>query len=298
MNLDFVIVGAQKSGTTTLHNVMSKHPEISMPAAKEVPFFNSEGNSRTDIDAFLVDTFPIPLTKPFKVGKATPQYLPSKIAADQLAQNFPDCKVIAILRNPIERTYSHYRMCLRRERTELSFPDAVEFLLDPRNLEKARSTEHQLGENDFQYAVAYSEYGRQLQQYFQNFENEQMKVIFMSDLKAKPDEIFHDIFEFIGVESSWSSDSIGKQFHKGGTREVVNLKKIKSIPFFGPALKSVYRKLPDSFKWKVRELNVVAEEDSVFASYPEQVKILSEHFSQDFEVLKQYCDVPADWKST
>ena len=134
--LDFVIIGAQKSATTALFEHLREHPSIHMPLEKEVPFFTSEHCSTEAWQTFAGQHFGEEDDRLW--GKATPQYLCEPGCAPRIRALAPDVKLVAILRDPVERSWSHYRMGLRRGTEQRDFDDAVRDLLDPAALDEAR----------------------------------------------------------------------------------------------------------------------------------------------------------------
>jgi len=114
-----LIIGAQKAGTTSLFDILSQHPEISTSKMKEVHFADRNwwrGQS------WYKRCFP---KTPSITMEATPNYLFAPFAAERMMQVVPDARCIAILRNPIERAYSHYKYEYRRGGERYSFEDAL-----------------------------------------------------------------------------------------------------------------------------------------------------------------------------
>src|SRR5687768_5412221 len=110
MRLNFLVMGAQKSGTTALAYFLMQHPEIYMPPDKEVHFFDNDrlfrGRSAVDYRAYHNALNVPPGAR--MVGEATPIYMYWKPAPKRIKQYNPVTKMIFILRNPIDRAYSHY----------------------------------------------------------------------------------------------------------------------------------------------------------------------------------------------
>lgn len=114
---DFIIIGVQKGGTTSLYKYLELHSLICPSLTKEVHFFNDRYNKKPLIwyKAFM----PISLSKKQKVYEATPSYIFHPEVADRIYKRFPKIKILIILRNPIERAYSHYQMNIRGGRTSV-----------------------------------------------------------------------------------------------------------------------------------------------------------------------------------
>ena len=129
---DFLIIGAQKGGTTSLYLYLNEHPNIGGAVIKEVSFFDKNYHQGL---AWYRAQFPTPLRKLYTrdvrkqnyiVGEASPGYLIYPHAPERIAKILPRVKLIALLRNPVERAYSQYRHNVERGYEQLSFADAIE----------------------------------------------------------------------------------------------------------------------------------------------------------------------------
>ncbi|MDX1620818.1 MAG: sulfotransferase [Nitriliruptorales bacterium] len=121
---DFLIVGAQRAGTTSLFNYLSASPDIYPSAVKEIHFFdNNYAKGRLWYRSF----FPLGARSSTKrTGEATPYLLFHPSAPDRVEAVIPDVHVIVLLRNPVDRAYSHYWFTRRRGLEPLRFEEAIE----------------------------------------------------------------------------------------------------------------------------------------------------------------------------
>jgi hypothetical protein len=117
-NVDFLVIGAQKSGATSLFEYLQCHPELYLPPSKEVSFFVEASKFPRGHGADEDKLW----------GEVCPSYMGHTSAPANIYANRPDMKLVAILRNPIDRAYSHYRMTSRREVENRSFRWAIEDL--------------------------------------------------------------------------------------------------------------------------------------------------------------------------
>jgi Sulfotransferase domain len=196
---DFLILGAQKAGTTALYTYLRWHPQISGPSFKEVSFFDrhyAEGERWYRAH--------LPIRRRGIVGEASPSYLFHPLAPQRVAQTLPGARLVALLRNPVERTFSHYQHELALGREQLSFEDAL-----------AREHERMDGELDrmladaryFSYAwwnytyAARSRYAEQLERWFAAFPREQLLVLLTDDLAAESAGTYRRVLEFLGVDA-------------------------------------------------------------------------------------------------
>jgi hypothetical protein len=125
--VDFVICGTQKGGTSALDTYLRGHPEICMADRKEVHFFDNEeyfSNDKPDYSKYLSWFSP---NKSHKIlGEATPIYMYWNDSPKRIWEYNPNMKLIVILRNPIERAYSHWNMDRSRHADNLSFWETIQ----------------------------------------------------------------------------------------------------------------------------------------------------------------------------
>ena len=131
------------------------------------------------------------------VGEASTDYLYSDSALNALRSEFPNAKLVAILRNPAERAYSQYVQHVSQLREPCRrFWDAIE-------LEEERK------QSDWCHYWYYRNlgfYGRQLSRYFEAFDAEQIRVFLFEDLRSNPKALFRELFDFLGVDASFQPD--------------------------------------------------------------------------------------------
>lgn len=216
--LDFLIVGAQKCATTSLFEHLRSHPDISMPLQKEVPFFTSEACGESDWDEYAQRHFRNDGEK--LRGKATPQYLCDEHAPERIQALMPDVKIIAILRDPIDRTWSHYQMGRRRETEPRDFDAAINELLGEAELARGRGASaptHASGyESEGDFYVTWSEYGRMVKRYVDVFGPEQVLVLFSEDLRTDAAGTLDRLLEFIGLAPGYRPPTLEQVIHRGG----------------------------------------------------------------------------------
>lgn len=129
---DFVIVGAQKAGTTSLYKYLITHPQVVGASWKELHFFDIAYHRgvawyRSHFPRRrALETLADQLGRPVITGESSPYYLFHPHALRRLAEHVPDTKLIVLLRDPVTRAYSHYQHQVRRGREALSFEEAIE----------------------------------------------------------------------------------------------------------------------------------------------------------------------------
>lgn len=189
---DFLVIGAVKAGTTWVWNVLRDHPEVYVPEKKEIRFFNVNWHRGVE---WYADWFQGAGDR--VAGEVSPEYLIDREAARRIRETVPDVRLIVILRNPVDRAYSHVRMHCNRGS------------IDPTDIE-GRITDDVFIEPGL--------YGDKLSMYLDLFDRQQLQVVKYADLAARPTEIFGEIFEFLGVSPIGNLESINRSYNRGKKR--------------------------------------------------------------------------------
>ena len=191
--LDFVVAGAQKSGTTALHYFLSKHWQITLPRRQELHFFDDEEIFSRPVDYELLHRqFPRRTKSTTAVGEVTPSYLYWKPAMERIAEYNPQIKLVILLRNPIDRAFAHWNMQRFKGREPLDFMDALRE--EPRRIAKPLTLESRR----FAY-VDRGFYSTQLERVFQFFPRNQAKIVRFENFRARKQEVLDSIFDFLRV---------------------------------------------------------------------------------------------------
>src|SRR5256885_15938388 len=123
--LDFILAGAQKSGTTALHYFLEKHPNIAMGDQQEMHFFDNEEIFSGSVDYELLHKHFPPVTPSTIAGECTPMYIYWKPAIERIWKYNPKIKLLIILRNPADRAFAHWNMQRFKGREPDDFLDAI-----------------------------------------------------------------------------------------------------------------------------------------------------------------------------
>lgn len=296
--LDFLIIGAQKCATTTLFEHLRGHPRIAMPLEKEVPFFTAQEATAANWEAYAAEQFPQD-SDALLWGKATPQYMCDPGCAARIKALMPQVKLVAILRDPIARTWSHYKMGLRRDTESRSFEDVVPVLLDPEHGRAAADRGAPLHEEGYEsegdFYVSWSEYGRALTPFLDAFGPEQVLVLYAEDLQAKAEETLDTLLRFLELEPGYRPDTLGQVIHKGGSKKRIPhavRERLRSLkPLYG-----LWQLLPDQYRGRLRfryEQWNISKQEEVMELAPELEAALRNHFARDLaHLLKHTVNVP------
>ena len=207
---NFLIVGAAKSATSSLDRYIGQHPDVYIPPKKEAHYFSTpdfpprfEGpgddgmNTETirDRDKYLAL---FAGSEGYKaVGESSVFYLYYPRTAERIHADFPQTKIIMMLRNPVDRAFSAYMHLIRDGREQLSFEDSL-------------AAEEQRLRSGFEPMWFYRElglYAGQVERYLQVFGPKQVKVVLYDDFAMNPLGTVNEVFEFLGVNTTVSIDT-------------------------------------------------------------------------------------------
>lgn len=176
---EFLLGGARKCGTTSLHGILRTHPRVYMPPA-EIHFFSLpdyEAGRETGLRRYT-ELFAAAGPEQM-IGERSTTYLHDPAAASRIAEILPDAKLIFVLRDPVERAYSHYWHDLRRGRIVRRLPEL------------------ELGPNT--PIIRNSIYPRDLKRYFDLFPRAQIEIVLFEELVRNPQPVLARVFEFLGL---------------------------------------------------------------------------------------------------
>jgi hypothetical protein len=215
----FLIIGAARSGTTSLWNYLKQHPQIYGSPTKHTRFFALEGEGsnfrgpgprdvripwarntgarRVVADIQSYRALFRGVTNETAIGEASHSYLYTPTAPERIRHHLPGVNLIAVLRNPIERAYSHFCHLVQTGREPLT--DFTQALRE----EEARVRDGWWP--DFHY-TRLGFYHAQLKRYFDLFGRHQIRIYLYEDLDSRPIEMLQDIFRFLEVDDTFTPD--------------------------------------------------------------------------------------------
>jgi hypothetical protein len=195
---DFLILGAQKSGTTALYAYLRWHPEITGPAWKEVSYFDRHYRRG---ERWYRGHFPIRAGNRV-VGEASPGYVFHPLAPERVRATVPDARLIVLLRDPVDRALSHYHHEVALGREPLTFEDAI--AAEPQRTRGAE--ERLLREPDYfshpwwdHSYLARGRYAEQLERWLAVFPRQQLLVVASDELAAEPERAYAQVVGFLGA---------------------------------------------------------------------------------------------------
>lgn len=195
--VDFLIIGEMKCGTTTLWSLLAQHPQIFRPKEKELHFFGSYSyfgasgpNGVGDLSEYALH---FAGAAPGQLrGEATPNYLVDRLAPQRIAETAPGVRLVAVLRDPLARAWSHYWHVVRRGWEDLDFEDALD-------AEEARLASGDDAREKYSY-VTRGKYVQNLRRYEERFGRDAIHVVLLDDLKAERQSVVEAVWRHVGCE--------------------------------------------------------------------------------------------------
>jgi len=276
--IDFIGIGAQKSGTSWAYTCLYDHPQVCAPV-KEIHFFSrprwSEGREWYERHFVSCDNLK-------KRGEFSTSYLYSKETAERIHALYPDTKLIAILRNPIDRAYSQYRNAIKAG--EITESVTFETYL-----------------KDESSALEQGKYSEQLERYYALFKKEQVLVLIYEDIRKDPVAFMKHIYTFLGIDPTFVSSMVHDEINVARTPKHVFVDRVmhhvsealRKIGF--DKLVHLVRKsgIPDL----VRNINTKSASTSGHTKTFDR-EVLARHFKDDVEKLRFQIgrDMKAEWR--
>lgn len=302
----FLVVGAVKAGTTSLHEYLNQHSEIFMSPVKETNFFSDADmlfdkfnvDYKQDIDHNLDKYLDGPMDKKIHIahvrtwqqyqklfrdvkdqkaiGEISNSYLYCPNTASAIHAQLPDVKIVMILRNPIDRLFSQYLMNLKLGK--IITKDLLQEIQNDQNKkDKGWGVSH--------LYLEVGKYYSQVKKYFDMFSRNQVHVILYDDYKRDPAAVMQKLFAFIGVDAGFSLD-MSLKYNEAG------------VPRFGKlnywltqtGIYGLSKKLfPDSLKSRIKSL--IYTKDNIPVISADEKKWLINYYTEDVEKLEKLLGV-------
>lgn len=292
---NFVVIGAPKSGTTSLFFYMKQHKNVYLPVRKELHYFSypdlvkqAEGpgdrntlenlcSDRSAYEAHYAD-----VRDQTVVGDVSPSYLYFSQAADRIKNEIGDVKIMALLRNPLEKSFSQYSHLKRDGRETLSFYDAL-------------MKGEQRAEADWSDFWRYAEsslYTDKLKHYLSVFSEDRVKIMLYDDLVADPDKFMLEVFTFLGIDPSVKTDT-STIYNRSGKPKSKHIAEFFAKP---NSVKSLVKKIvPEQFRITVR-LKILDMNTAGKGTMDEpSKKYLKEYFAKDVDALESLLGRKTYW---
>ena len=193
---DFIIAGPQKCATTWLYESLSEHPDILLPGTDSIHYFDmhySRGEEwyRSHFD--LYDGEPM-------VGEETGSYIRDEMAPRRISRTVPDAKILFVLRNPVDRAFSHYWHEKSKNKISFNFDEVFE------------------NYDLFDDWVVPGLYNRHIERYLDHIPSKNLKLCFFDDLVDDDWAYLQDVYEFLGVDPTYQPRVLDSKVNEGERR--------------------------------------------------------------------------------
>jgi hypothetical protein len=244
----FIIIGVQKGGTSTLFDLLTKHPEVKTSVFKEVHYYDFA--YRKGIQWYK-SYFPF-FKKGFIYGEASPYYVFHPHVPKRIYDDNKDMKLILLLRDPISRAYSHYQMEKRKGRETLAtFEEAinreVERTQDALKAISQKETDYDFNHHVFTY-LSRGCYDEQIDNWLKYFKREQLLVIKSEDFFSNPVESLTKVHQFLGIEEIIPNNVTAKNQGKYVPINEETLQRLRN--YFKPHNERLSELLGEHFEWQ------------------------------------------------
>ena len=292
---NFLCIGAPKSGTTSLFEILKQHPEVGLSSFKEPHFFDTNANWEKGIDWYEENYFK-GLESKNAIGEFTPSYLGHSVCVSRINETLgSDVKFIVLLRNPIDRAYSHYLHTKRDEYETLSFLDSLR--KEQGRLEGYINNKDDVSFSRFSYKYS-SMYALQLKSYLHKFRKEQFCIVLFEDFVNHRQQVIIKILNFLDVDQNVELN-IDIRINPASKARSVHLKKFM-------AKKSIFRTLlklmVPSLEFRQRIRNKIHEKNNKDANKTSLTKderdfCYHHYFENDIKELEEMLNINLNtWK--
>ena len=241
----FFIIGAQRSGTTYLYQILDEHPSILMarPIRPEPKFFINPALQDKD-NLFYLNNFFRQRSSNHILGEKSTSYIEYPSLGEKILSRFPEAKIIVILRNPVQRAISNYFFS---KKNKIETRSLEEVFIENKRVsdEMMKKTEH-ISVSPFDY-LKRSKYIQYLKPYFEAFDKNNRKVLIFEKLLEDKVRYIQELYHFLGVNENFIPSKM---------QEKINTNNISyNIPLV------VSQKLQDYFSPFNKDLSLLLEED-------------------------------------
>ena len=255
---DFLIIGFQKCGTTTLFDYLDNCPNIGMASKKEVHFFDFSYWRNV---SWYRAQFPFKSKKKkfeeknrelFLIGEASPLYIFHPLVPKRIKKILPTAKLIVIMRNPVDMAYSHYQHYKRRGLEKMSFEETIDddkrrFSIIMDKFQNDEIRDYNVSEILFPY-ISMAIYAKYIKNWLEIFPKNQFLFLKTEDLDKDASVEFKKIFEFIKIPS-FDIKYEGKR-NVGSYSPMKSTTRDQLLEFYKPFNQELEKILETKFQWQ------------------------------------------------
>lgn len=265
----FIIFGVGRCGTTSLYNYLAEHPNVGEAQEKEIFFFDYHFDQGL---SWYKKYFPLKVQgygkTPWVTGDATPSYMHHPLAPSRIKEILPQVKLILLLRNPVDRAYSHYCQKINAQLETFPFEMAVRHQIAERTFFQK---EHILGNEQYfrhvYYPHAYISKGvyiENIARWFNTFPKQHILVLQNEEMSKKPQRVFQKTLEFLELPpwelkefkqynyhgDHYSAPRSDKSSHKAKYEPLTSSFRQELAEYFKPYNEQLYEFLGTDLGWE------------------------------------------------
>lgn len=240
----FIIIGAFKCATTSLYQYINRHPNILPALEKELDFFDRQFDN--GLNWYQSHFPPVPSEGDYITGEATPNYFYGLQTPNRIIQNLPNIKLILILRNPIDRTVSHYKFLQVNRQKHKPIEEVLELELE-RLVDSKPEDEPDWKIYDRNCYIAHSLYFHYLQYWLKYISRDQLLIIKHEDLANFPEKTLSKTFKYLDLPDYRLSEY--RKYKAGHYEPISSEMRHKLSDFFVPHVHALEKLLDMKFEW-------------------------------------------------
>ena len=293
---DVFVVGAPKCGTTSLYDYLGSHPDVFVPAKKELHYYtrdllkinmNGPGDEYT---ARIVTESAEAYAEYFRgadgyarAADVSPSYLYWNQVAPVIADDVADPRIIIMLRDPVEKAYSQYLHQYRAQFEPLTFAESIR--AEPERIAN--------GWSDMWYYVRSSQYVPQVQGYLSVFGRDRVHFVITEELASEPQRVMREVFTFLGV----STDHVVTDTRRNATGDVRSKRLARLLAQPSRLKRLSHFALPEAARYRIA-LRLIEANTGAKQPMPEDVRdSLTMKFRDDVAALEEILCRPLPWRS-
>lgn len=295
---NFFIIGAAKSGTTALFDVLNQHPEVYFPFQKEPNFFSNERNFARGLIWYENTYFKNAAKFPAR-GEASPHYMYwAEKTASRLAtlDRNKKIKIISMFRDPVKRAYSHYWMLAHRDLEDLPFSEAIK--AEERRLRDHYDELNEIGSLRYGYFRG-GQYYSLMQPYINNFPKENIHFLLLEDFQKDFNNAITKLSNFLEIDLSFSfSPASSNPAYMPRSQKLHRFLHHPSGNLY-QLIRSILKKTPLQFQYRLRRkiVDINLRPSPNPPMQPDVEKYLRARYLPEIEQLEKLIDRNLDhWK--
>lgn len=288
--IDFFCLGAQKAGTTLLHDILIQHPNIYLPPNKEAHFFDVNELYFKGLNYYFNEYFNT-FSNEKIIGNINPNLQIDNRSIDRIIDCFGNqIKIIFLMRDPVKRAYSHYLMSKKRGYEDLDFLDAIKAetdrILNPKPYKDYESMELGHFEKNHYGYISRGLYSKTLEYIFEKFPRENIRVYVFEEFINDKEGTIKDILTFLGVEQI----KLNLDLKSNPAQKAVSYKLSKFLNMPSEFKNTLKKIIPKTLRKKVKKFannkNMVNMKKEEFQLSVENINFIKEYFKEDISKVE------------